>query len=86
MESQIIKSLGSRNKFLGSGISKMPIRINIREHRSGNQEWTTQRKWKHREHKTQDEDKQQNKIQHNTTQYVEIVTDITTQNLECKDT
>jgi hypothetical protein len=32
MESQIIKSLGSRIKFLGSGISKMLIRINIREH------------------------------------------------------
>jgi hypothetical protein len=63
----------------------MLIRINIREHRSGNQEWTTQRKWKHREHKTQDEDKQK-KTKHNTIQYVEIVTDITTQNLECKDT
>jgi len=65
MESQIIKSLGSRNKFLGSGISKMLNRINIREHRSGNQEWTTQRKWKHRAHKTQDEEKKKKKTQQN---------------------
>ena len=31
--------------------------INVRENRRGNQEWTTQRKWKHWVHKTQDADK-----------------------------
>jgi hypothetical protein len=35
-----------------------------RKYRSGNQEWTLQRNWRHRIHKTQDEDKQ-SKTQHN---------------------
>ena len=29
-------------------------KINIREYRRGNQQWTIQRKWQHRVHKTQD--------------------------------
>jgi len=33
-----------------------------------NQEWTIQRHWQHWVHKTQDEDKQNTKTQHNTTQ------------------
>ena len=32
--------------------------INVRENRGGNQEWTIQRNWQHRVHKTQNEDKQ----------------------------
>ena len=36
--------------------------INVREYRSGNQKWTIQRNWQHWVHKTQDEDKQNNKI------------------------
>jgi len=35
-----------------------------RKYRRGNQEWTLQRNWRHRIHKTQDEDKQ-SKTQHN---------------------
>ena len=38
------------------------VHINVRENRSGNQEWTIQRNWQHWEHKTQDEGKQK----HNT--------------------
>ena len=33
-------------------------RINVREYRRGNQEWTIQRNWQHWVHKTQDEDNQ----------------------------
>jgi len=32
--------------------------INVRENRSGNQEWTIQINWQHWVHKKQDEDKQ----------------------------
>ena len=40
------------------------MEINLREHGSGKQKWTIQRNWKHRLHKTQEEDKQNKK--HNT--------------------
>ena len=33
------------------------IKINVREHRRGNQEWTIQRHWQHWVHKAQAEDK-----------------------------
>jgi hypothetical protein len=32
--------------------------INVREYRRGNHKWSIQRNWRHRVHKTQDEDKQ----------------------------
>jgi len=32
--------------------------INVREYRRGNHKWPIQRNWRHRVHKTQDEDKQ----------------------------
>jgi len=41
----------------------IPIAINGRENRRGNQEGTIQRHWQHWKHKTQDEDKT-NTIQH----------------------
>jgi len=41
------------------------LRINIRENRRGNQQWTIQRNWQHWVHKTQDEDK----LIKNTTQH-----------------
>jgi len=40
--------------------------INVRENRMGNQELTIQRHWQHWAHMTQDEDKHNTKIQHNT--------------------
>ena len=41
------------------------LRINVRENRRGNQQWTIQRNWQHWVHKTQDEDKQiKNTTQH----------------------
>jgi hypothetical protein len=41
------------------------LRINVRETRRGNQQWTIQRNWQHWVHKTQDEDKQiKNTTQH----------------------
>ena len=41
------------------------LRINVRENRRGIQQWTMQRNWQHRVHKTQDEGKQiQNTTQH----------------------
>ena len=33
------------------------VYINVREYRRGYQEWTIQRNWQHRVHKTQDKDK-----------------------------
>ena len=39
-------------------------KINFRENRGGNQEWTIQRNWQHWVHKTQDEGKK-TKTQHN---------------------
>jgi chloramphenicol 3-O-phosphotransferase len=38
------------------------VQINVREYRRGNREWTIQRNWQHRVHKTQDEDNQNKKI------------------------
>jgi hypothetical protein len=32
----------------------LQLRLNVRETRRGNQEWTIQRQWQHWEHKTQD--------------------------------
>ena len=43
---------------------KEPLKINVIKNRSGNQELTIQRNWQHWVHKTQDEDKQNEK--HNT--------------------
>ena len=44
----------------------LPIwKINIRENRSGNQEWKTQRHWQLWAHKTQDEDKKKQKTKKN---------------------
>ena len=37
--------------------------INVREKRSGNQQWTIQRHWQHWAHKAQDEDKLKNTTQ-----------------------
>ena len=42
------------------------ITENVRENRKGNQKLTIQRHWQHLAHKTQDEDKQNTKTQHNT--------------------
>ena len=36
-------------------------KINVRENRRGNQQWTIQRHWYHWEHKIQDEDKRNKK-------------------------
>jgi hypothetical protein len=46
---------------------KSPHSINVRENQRGNKEWTIQRNWQHWVHKTQDEDKQNNKTQHRDT-------------------
>ena len=35
------------------------LRINVRENRRGNQQWTIQSNWQHWVHQTQDEDKTQ---------------------------
>jgi len=40
------------------------LKINVKENRRGNQEWTIQRHWQHWIHKIHDEDKQNKK--HNT--------------------
>jgi len=43
------------------------MQIYVRENRRGNQKWTTERNWQHWAHKTQDENKQDQKqktIQH----------------------
>ena len=40
------------------------IQINVREHGRDNKKGTIQRKWQHCGHKTQDEDKQQQKTHH----------------------
>ena len=40
------------------------LTINVRESRMGNQEWTIQKHWRHLAEKTQDEDKQKHKTQH----------------------
>ena len=44
------------------------MKINVRENRRDNQEWTIQRHWKSWTHKTQDEDKQSKKNPQYTTQ------------------
>jgi hypothetical protein len=36
-------------------------KINVRENRRSNQEWTTHSHWQHWTHKTQDEDKKKHK-------------------------
>ena len=43
-------------------------KINVRENRRGNEEWTIQRHWQHRVHKTQDKNKKYKKNTHNTEQ------------------
>ena len=45
---------------------KFTIPINVIENGSDNQEWTTQRHWQYWAHKTQDDDRQNIKTQHNT--------------------
>ena len=41
------------------------LRINVRENRRGNRQWTIERNWQHWVHKTQDKDKQiKNATQH----------------------
>ena len=40
--------------------------INVRENRTGNQEWTIQTNWQHWAHKTQNEDNKKNKKKHKT--------------------
>ena len=60
-----MKRLSRERKSSDSFSISEIYRINVRENRRGNQEWTTQRKWQYWEQKTQDKVKQ-NK---NTTQY-----------------
>jgi hypothetical protein len=48
----------------GTGRRQANKKINVRENRRGDQEWTIQRNWQHLVHKAQDEDKQN--IKHNT--------------------
>ena len=43
------------------------LRINVRETRSGNQQWAYQRNWLHWVHKTQDTRRRQTNQKHNTT-------------------
>ena len=62
----IMKRLSPERKSSDSFSISEIYRINVRENRRGNQEWTTQRNWQYWEQKTQDKVKQ-NK---NTTQYI----------------
>ena len=50
----------------------MLISINVRENRMDNQEWTIQKQWQHCALKTQDENKQTTKTQHNTENYTGV--------------
>ena len=45
------------------------FQINVRENRSGNQEWTIQKHWQHWAYKTQDEDNLKKKKKKNSTQH-----------------
>jgi hypothetical protein len=55
----------SRLFDMSSPLYYKTLRINVRENRRGNQQWTIQRNWQHWIHKTQDEDKQiKNTTQH----------------------